>query len=216
MRERKPVEGVIFDLGRVLLNYDTARTSQALEAHSALSKESIHTTIFAGELLHTARIPYENGMMTCEEFYDSVRGPLGLQGLSFDAFCRCWPDIIGPADGIDVVLGRLRTGLHRGILSNIDRLNWGVAQHLPLLEQHFSRAHCTLSYEERQRKPSPDIYRTAVKRLGLTPSVVLYIDDRIENVEAALHIGFSAEQYDCSMQPVSRLESILERHGALH
>jgi HAD superfamily hydrolase (TIGR01509 family) len=38
-------------------------------------------------------------------------------------------------------------------------------------------------------KPGPEIYRVCVERLGVAPDVTLFVDDRIENLQAASRIG---------------------------
>jgi len=39
-------------------------------------------------------------------------------------------------------------------------------------------------------KPDPEIYKLAISRFNLTPEQTLFIDDRIENIEAAQSLGF--------------------------
>jgi len=215
MRERM-VKGVVFDLGRVLINYDVMRTCSNLCAFSPLSPDQMRQAIFMGEGLKKFRIPYETGEVTCEDFFEHLQGHLQLRNIEFEDFQKHWPDIIGPPEGMYELLSWLRPGLPRGILSNIDPLNWGVASSLSLVQDHFRPEHCVLSWREKRRKPEQAIYLLTAERLRIEPRAGLYIDDRQENVEAARLAGFFAEQYNCLEQPVEELEKILDSYGVLH
>jgi HAD superfamily hydrolase (TIGR01509 family) len=46
------------------------------------------------------------------------------------------------------------------------------------------------------RKPSPEIYRLAAERLGVRPQEVVFVDDRLRNLEAAKAVGFSTVLLD--------------------
>jgi len=55
------------------------------------------------------------------------------------------------------------------------------------------------SYEERLRKPDPRIYKRMLEYLHLQPSKVLYIDDRIENVQTARKLGIHTHLYSSTL-----------------
>lgn len=40
------------------------------------------------------------------------------------------------------------------------------------------------------RKPDPNIYRVAITRLGVSPQQIIFIDDRLKNIQAAKEAGF--------------------------
>ena len=48
------------------------------------------------------------------------------------------------------------------------------------------------SYQMKMLKPSPEIFREAVRRVGLPPEEILFIDDSKTNVEAARSVGINA------------------------
>ena len=41
------------------------------------------------------------------------------------------------------------------------------------------------------RKPSAEIYRLAADRLGIGPQDIVFVDDRLRNLDAAKAVGFS-------------------------
>jgi putative hydrolase of the HAD superfamily len=55
--------------------------------------------------------------------------------------------------------------------------------------------HHTWSYALKLAKPEPAIYHHAVEGLGTPPDQILFIDDRADNIEAALAAGMQAIQY---------------------
>ena len=46
-----------------------------------------------------------------------------------------------------------------------------------------------ISYEVQLAKPEPEIYRVALDRLATAPGHALFVDDRLENIEAARELG---------------------------
>jgi putative hydrolase of the HAD superfamily len=86
-----------------------------------------------------------------------------------------------------------RAGIRTGILSNI-----GDAMSAGLLAKHdWLKAfdHHTWSYALNLAKPEPAIYRHAAEGLHTPPANILFIDDRLENIEAAIAVGMQAIQY---------------------
>ncbi|MCH9704245.1 MAG: alpha/beta fold hydrolase, partial [Chlamydiae bacterium] len=55
-----------------------------------------------------------------------------------------------------------------------------------------------LSTEIGVRKPDPEAYRIMLKKLGLKPHEVLFIDDRIENIAAARALGIETHHFESS------------------
>lgn len=52
-----------------------------------------------------------------------------------------------------------------------------------------------VSGDERLTKPDPAIYRLALERFGLGPGEGLFVDDKLENIEAAQANGFVGHQF---------------------
>lgn len=50
-----------------------------------------------------------------------------------------------------------------------------------------------LSYAMHVAKPDADIYRQMILSTGIQPEETLYLDDRVENVEAGRKMGLIAE-----------------------
>jgi putative hydrolase of the HAD superfamily len=87
-----------------------------------------------------------------------------------------------------------RAGIRIGILSNMpDAMEAGLlAKHGDWLNKFD---HHTWSHALNLAKPEPAIYLHAVEGLNTPPANIPFIDDREENIAAALAIGMQAIQY---------------------
>lgn len=65
-----------------------------------------------------------------------------------------------------------------------------------------------VSGEVKLIKPDPAIYKTLLEKYGLKASECVFIDDRIENVEAARELGFSAIHFTNLKEVQAELENI--------
>lgn len=74
-----------------------------------------------------------------------------------------------------------------GLLSNMPREHWLAFE---LSHEWLGLCdHVTVSWERRTVKPDAAIYRHSLKGLGLEPPEALFVDDRADNVEAAVALG---------------------------
>jgi len=80
-----------------------------------------------------------------------------------------------------------------GILSNMgDAMEAGIRARFPWLAAF---RHATFSHRVGIVKPDEGIYLHAIAGIGESAETTLFIDDRIENVEAARTVGLYAIQY---------------------
>ena len=56
-------------------------------------------------------------------------------------------------------------------------------------------------------KPELSIYRNCLELLKAAPQDILYLDDRVENVEAAARLGINSVLFDTVEKTASRVES---------
>jgi putative hydrolase of the HAD superfamily len=86
-----------------------------------------------------------------------------------------------------------RVGIRTGILSNMpDAMEAGLRARYQWIEAFD---HHTWSHALNLAKPEPAIYLHAAEGLRTAPANILFIDDKAENIEAALTIGMQAIQY---------------------
>lgn len=108
--------------------------------------------------------------------------------------------------GIEALLDRLAARGHSmHALSN-------YTQWYQLIESQLSLSRWLrwsfVSCEVGARKPQPEIYRHALKTLGVEPTGCVFIDDREENCEGARAVGIEAIRFENAAQLAAALHSL--------
>jgi putative hydrolase of the HAD superfamily len=86
-----------------------------------------------------------------------------------------------------------RAGISTGILSNMpDAMETGLRARHSWID---SFDHNTWSHAINLAKPEPAIYLYAAEGLQTPPANILFLDDKAENIAAALDVGMQAIQY---------------------
>jgi epoxide hydrolase-like predicted phosphatase len=113
--------------------------------------------------------------------------------------------VLPPDPRMAALARRLRAaGVRTALLSN----TWGGAEgHDPAeLEAVFDAV--VLSHEVGLRKPDPEIYALAARRLGVPPEACVVVDDLITNVTAAGAAGMRAILHQDGPATIAALEAI--------
>jgi len=66
-----------------------------------------------------------------------------------------------------------------------------------------------ISAEERVAKPDHRIYQITVERLGIKPGEIVFLDDLIENVDAATRMGIHAVHFQNNTQAIAAVQNYL-------
>lgn len=175
---------VVFDLGKVLLDFDYSIAGRRLAAKANLSDEAVKQFLDQSPLLHR----FETGLMTQQEFFEDVRQQTGYRG-SFEEFGGYFADIfweIPPMIALHADLRRI--GIPTYIFSNTNDLAIGHTRHnFPFFADFDGYI---LSYEVKAMKPDAKIYGALEEMSGERGAEILYLDDRPENVEAGAARGW--------------------------
>ena len=197
-----------FDLGNVILNFDHEIACRQMAEVAGIATDRIREIIFDSDL----EWRYERGDISSQEFYDSFCQLSGTQP-EMDALKHAAAAIFELNEAVEsIVLELYRSGRQLGILSNTCEAHWEHVSdgRFPLLDEPFSVY--ALSYELRSMKPEEKIYLAAADLAGFAPQEIFFVDDRPDNVQAALQAGFDAVQFTAA----DRLtEALLERNVAL-
>lgn len=65
------------------------------------------------------------------------------------------------------------------------------------------------SAEAGVRKPDPRFYEIMLERLGVTAAAVVFVDDNVENIAAALELGMRTVHFRSTAQAISELDELL-------
>lgn len=175
---------IIFDLGKVLLDFDYSLAAQKIRARSV--NPPAEADLFAG--LAPVLADYETGLITRERFYATVRAAVSFQGSPAE-FADYFAKIFAPIAPMIALHAALRqAGYRTYIFSNTNDLAIEhVRRDFPFF-QHFD-GHI-LSYEVKAMKPQPAIYEAMELMSGHKGGDLIYLDDRPENIDAGAARGW--------------------------
>lgn len=117
-----------------------------------------------------------------------------------DIYWDRWLDMFsGPIhESVDILMDVKRRGYPVYALSNWNDVKWEVAiQEFPFLRLFDGKI---VSGQVKLAKPDPAIYDLLIQTYSLNPRESLFIDDRLENVQAALNAGLHAVQFTSPRQ----------------
>lgn len=176
----------IFDLGKVLVDFDYTVAARKVAARSKKAPKDLHAFLGSSPIL----IEYESGRITRQQFYDSVREAIGFLGdmVEFGSF---FADIFTEMPPMIALHAELRrAGFKTYIFSNTNDLAIEhVRRNFPFFK-HFDGY--IFSYEVGGLKPQPEIYEAMEKLTGRRGADLIYLDDRPENIEAGTARGWRA------------------------
>lgn len=193
---------VVFDLGKVLVDFDYGIAARNLATRGKVPMEKIRQFID-----HTALLfRYETGLLTDRQFYDEFCAATGYGGGE-DEFGACFGDIFAPIPQMIELHAALRKrGLPTYIFSNTNALAVRhIRQNFPFFADFDGHI---LSYQERSMKPDAKIYEAVERRSGRRQAEILYVDDRPENIEAGAARGWQVvlqETPEKTRQAIERL-----------
>ena len=174
----------IFDLGKVLVDFDYAVAARKIAARSAKAPADLHAFLGSSPLL----VEYESGRITRQDFYQAVREVIGFHG-DINEFGSFFADIFSEMPATIALHAELRQrGFKTFIFSNTNDL---AIEHVRRNFPFFANFDGYLfSYEVGAMKPQPEIYGAMEKMCGRTGADLIYLDDRAENIAAAAARGW--------------------------
>lgn len=186
-----PVTAVLFDYGMVLSAPPDPAAWVRMRTITGLTEDLLHREYWAH------RHAYDRGDLSSDAYWNKtaagagiVLDPSQLTSL-IAADTDFWSTLNLPM--LNWAQRLQRSGIRTGILSNMpDDLEAGLRARHPWIEAFD---HHTWSHSLRLAKPEPAIYLHATEGLRTPPENILFIDDKAENIEAALALGMQAIQY---------------------
>lgn len=187
---------VVFDLGKVLVDFDYSIAGRRIAARSRKSAAEVQDFIDHSPLLFR----YETGTINRQQFYAEVRQATGYSGHIAE-FAQYFADIFTPIPEMVALHQRLREQrVPTFIFSNTNDL---AIDHIRANFPFFSTFNdYVLSYEHGAMKPNARLYEVVERITGQTGSAILYLDDRPENAEAGIARGWQVIQHETAATTV--------------
>ena len=210
--DQSQIKVILYDLGNVILPFNHYQIAEKLARFSQGDEsggpETIFSYLFARE--QGTINAYETGKVSTSEFFLDLKKSFRLS-LSFGAFVPIWNDIFveNPEVSEMVLLQKGRWKL--GLVSNTNSLHFDYAlSKFPIL-QVFDR--WILSHEVGFKKPDAEIFHKAMEWASVEPKKILFIDDMMKNVEAAISSGMQGIHFTSARQLKEELSKKLTREG---
>jgi putative hydrolase of the HAD superfamily len=189
--ENAHIDAVLFDYGQVLSGPPNPEAWATLREVSRLDEEHLHTSYWK------FRHDYDRGALTGTAYWHAVATNAevlfddaqmkALMAADIDVWSQLNPPMVEWAQRLQCA------GMRTGILSNIgDAIGEGVVARMPWLAGFD---YCGWSHAMKAAKPDPAIYIQAAEGLKTTPRNILFIDDRAENIAAAVEFGMQTVHY---------------------
>jgi putative hydrolase of the HAD superfamily len=185
----KNIKNIIFDLGNVVIDIHYNRTLEAFRELGFPDFEKAYS-LFKQSNLFTL---LETGKIQGTEFCNSMR-KMGLDSDD-DTIKNAWSMMLGELTAENYeLLKSIRKNYKTYLLSNtneihIDFFVKGIVKVFGrnVLPEMFDKIY--YSHQVQLRKPNVEIYQYVLKDAGLNPRETIFIDDLLENVEAARKAG---------------------------
>lgn len=197
------IKTIIFDFGDVFINLD--KEGAMTNALELFEMDELSEDLIAINAL------YEQGLLSTDEFIDFYRE--NFPKLSKQEIIEAWNFIICdfPPKRLAFIEQLAKDKKYNLILlSNTNELHVDcIKEHISFYDDFkaaFNKFY--LSHEIMLRKPNADIFEFVLKENKLKPEDCLFIDDTLENTEAAAKLGINVWNNDPKTEDIVDLFTI--------
>ena len=192
---------VVFDLGKVLVDFDYSIAACRIASQSAATIENLHEFLGNSSIL----VELESGQLTRQEFFEQVQAITGFRG-GIGEFSEFFADIFTEIPEMVKLHAELRQrGLKTYIFSNTNDL---AVEHIQRNFPFFRNFEGYIySYKVGAMKPDAKIYEALEQLAGRRGAEIIYLDDRTENVSGGLARGWHAILHESPEKSRTALES---------
>ncbi|MCW1382389.1 HAD-IA family hydrolase [Novosphingobium sp. KCTC 2891] len=202
----RQVDAVVWDVGRVLVQWDLSRIYRDLipdPAERAAFTSAVVTEDWHAQ--HDAGVPLADMVAARSAEYPQ-------HAALIDRYRTHWLESVpGPVEGTHPLVERLTAqGVPQFCITNFGVDTWAMFRPtFPILD-HF--AEIVVSGAERLVKPDPAIFHLAAGRFDHAPDRMVFIDDNAANVASAAALGWKVHHFGGD---VDALEADLKALGVL-
>ena len=200
----KEIKAVIFDLGNVLIGFDHTIAVKKILKHTPKKSRDIYDLFFDSDLTQE----FEKGKTGTLEFFQQVKTALELK-ISYGEFLPIWNEIFFSKPESEDFVGSLNSGIKLALLSNINQLHYEyIREEFSSTIGLFEPDKIIPSFRTGFIKPDKEIYDLALKALGVPRESVVYVDDRLDLIEAALSYGIKSIQFKSAKELKQKFQDL--------
>ncbi|ODN29927.1 HAD family hydrolase [Fervidobacterium thailandense] len=177
------IENIVFDLGRVLVKW---YPEEYIEKKYG---KDIAEIISMRVLNSREWLEMDRGLISEDELWDmKLRELNGLKDVLLDLKEKTLELLQPIEENVSLLPLLKRMGYRLFVLSNFSRSMFRKIRERYKFFELFDGL--VISSDHFTVKPEKKIYKILIETFDVTPSVSLFIDDKLENVQAALELGF--------------------------
>ena len=200
----KEIKAVIFDLGNVLIGFDHTIAVKKILKHTPKKSRDIYDLFFDSDLTQE----FEKGKTGTLEFFQQVQAALELK-ISYGEFLPIWNEIFFSKPESEDFVGSLNSGIKLALLSNINQLHYEyIREEFSSTIGLFEPDKIIPSFRTGFIKPDKEIYDLALKALDVPRESVVYVDDRLDLIEAALSYGIKSIQFKSAKELKQKFQDL--------
>ena len=189
IRTMTQVTTVVFDVGRVLVQWDMRLLfAKMISDPAELDWFLAHVVTPEWHFQHDAG-------RAVEDMVEERKAQFPAYAEHLDAYATRFNETIpGPVDGaFEIVEELVARGVPLFAITNFGAEFWDGFRPTQPIFDHFRDI--IVSGVEKIVKPDPAIYQLALTRFGLSPGEAIFIDDNLPNVIAAQENGFVGHHF---------------------
>ncbi len=195
------INTIIFDLGKVIVDFDHREACAAAAQHSPYSPEEIYKIIFFEGIEER----FDLGQITPEQFYRQSAAATS-SSVDQETCRRIWTHIFSLNSGIEELIAELKKKYRLVCLSNTNVWHFQYCRKtFPVLERFDG---FVLSYEVGVKKPHPAIFHAALEAARAAPDRCFYIDDVRDFIHAAGRLGIRGVTFESVEQVTAELHRL--------
>lgn len=200
------IKNIIFDCGRVIMQYDEKYIS------SFFTENEDDAKLLATVAMHRKYWnAFDEGVLTTEVYLERVKEELPERlHAAVEKLAAGWTSHMPPVDGIPEVIEEIKaSGKGLYLLSNFNQRLRGELHLAPSLLLFDG---LVISGEIGMVKPNENIYRYLLDTYKLDPAECIFIDDRGDNIEAGEKLGIKGYLFDGDAE---KLREYLKSEGII-
>ena len=189
------IKTIFFDIGGVLIDIHPERTYQYLS-----DSADVEVSMVKESFPWDAHDQYERGVMNNEDWFITYKESLPQPCcLKRSDFWNAWKLLLGEEKNTVNILEALNKQYSIWLLSNTNPKHIQDEIEKRYLFPSLVNG-AVYSFDVGVRKPEKEIYEIAMQRANANPQECLFIDDLLENIQAAKQIGIEGIHFISSEQ----------------
>lgn len=198
------IKAVIFDMGGVLVRCVKPEIREELGKPYGLTREQLETRVFVNPVAELASV----GKASDDELWQHIGQLVGVPAAEVKHFREAFWSADDVNHELVGVIKALRKHYKTGLLSNawIDARQ-SLTSKYPHMMDSFDVS--VFSAEVGMVKPDPAFYHWILERLQVKPAQAVFVDDFVENIEAAKALGIHAIRFVNNEQALADLHQVV-------